>query len=105
MNSSNTFTYSMRTRAFVLACSLAVTALQVTGTITVGAQSMQDMPGMDMGQPKGKLKPKPKPTPQKKKQQTPAPKKDDMGGMDMAGFRMIPAGIGLMKPATAPRPA
>ena len=26
----------------------------------------------------------------------------DMGGMDMSGFRMIPAGIGLMKPATAP---
>src|ERR1700736_5498800 len=26
----------------------------------------------------------------------------DMGGMDMTGFRMIPAGIGLMKPATAP---
>jgi predicted metal-binding membrane protein len=26
----------------------------------------------------------------------------DMGGMDMAGFRMVPAGIGLMKPATAP---
>ena len=26
----------------------------------------------------------------------------DMGGMDMSGFRMIPAGNGLMKPATAP---
>ena len=26
----------------------------------------------------------------------------DMGGMDMSGFRMIPAGIGLMMPATAP---
>src|SRR5207302_828442 len=26
----------------------------------------------------------------------------DMGGMDMSGFRMIPAGIGLMKPATTP---
>ena len=26
----------------------------------------------------------------------------DMGGMDMSGFRMIPAGMGLMKPATAP---
>jgi len=26
----------------------------------------------------------------------------DMGGMDMSGFRMIPAGIGPMKPATAP---
>src|SRR6266478_8503482 len=26
----------------------------------------------------------------------------DMGGMDMAGFRMIPAGMGLMMPATAP---
>src|ERR1700737_774676 len=26
----------------------------------------------------------------------------DMGGMDMTGFRMIPAGIGLMKPAPAP---
>jgi predicted metal-binding membrane protein len=26
----------------------------------------------------------------------------DMGGMDMSGFRMIPAGIGLMKPAAAP---
>jgi predicted metal-binding membrane protein len=26
----------------------------------------------------------------------------DMGGMDMAGFRMIPAGLGLMAPATAP---
>jgi predicted metal-binding membrane protein len=25
-----------------------------------------------------------------------------MGGMDMAGFRMIPAGMGLMMPATAP---
>ncbi len=23
----------------------------------------------------------------------------DMGGMDMSGFRMIPAGMGLMKPA------
>src|SRR5262245_46243440 len=26
----------------------------------------------------------------------------DMGGMDMAGFRMIPAGIGIMAPAVAP---
>lgn len=26
----------------------------------------------------------------------------DMGGMDMPGFRMVPAGMGLMKPATAP---
>lgn len=26
----------------------------------------------------------------------------DMGGMNMSGFRMIPAGIGLMAPATAP---
>ena len=26
----------------------------------------------------------------------------DMSGMDMSGFRMIPAGIGLMMPATAP---
>lgn len=26
----------------------------------------------------------------------------DMDGMDMSGFRMIPAGMGLMKPATAP---
>lgn len=26
----------------------------------------------------------------------------DMGGMDMTGFRMIPAGIGLMTPALAP---
>ena len=26
----------------------------------------------------------------------------DMGGMDMAGFRMIPAGIGIMLPATEP---
>ena len=26
----------------------------------------------------------------------------DMGGMDMSGFRMIPAGIGLMAPAAAP---
>ena len=26
----------------------------------------------------------------------------DMGGMDMTGFRMIPAGIGIMMPATAP---
>jgi predicted metal-binding membrane protein len=26
----------------------------------------------------------------------------DMGGMDMTGFRMIPAGIGIMLPATAP---
>jgi predicted metal-binding membrane protein len=26
----------------------------------------------------------------------------DMGGMDMTGFRMIPAGIGIMAPATAP---
>src|SRR5882724_9416896 len=26
----------------------------------------------------------------------------DMGGMDMSGFRMIPAGMGLMMPATAP---
>src|SRR3954447_20433042 len=26
----------------------------------------------------------------------------DMGGMDMTGFRMIPAGIGIMRPATAP---
>lgn len=26
----------------------------------------------------------------------------DMGGMDMSGFRMIPAGMGLMKPAAAP---
>src|SRR5579864_2345232 len=25
-----------------------------------------------------------------------------MGGMDMTGFRMIPAGIGLMMPASAP---
>ena len=25
-----------------------------------------------------------------------------MGGMDMSGFRMVPAGIGLMKPTTAP---
>jgi predicted metal-binding membrane protein len=25
-----------------------------------------------------------------------------MGGMDMTGFRMIPAGMGLMMPATAP---
>jgi predicted metal-binding membrane protein len=25
----------------------------------------------------------------------------DMGGMDMAGFRMIPAGIGIMAPACA----
>src|SRR6478672_3230843 len=29
---------------------------------------------------------------------------DDMerGGMDMSGFRMIPAGMGLMRPAAAP---
>src|SRR5215468_10047146 len=26
----------------------------------------------------------------------------DMGGMDMTGFRMIPAGAGLMAPASAP---
>src|SRR5215475_1872285 len=26
----------------------------------------------------------------------------DMSGMDMSGFRMIPAGMGLMMPATAP---
>src|SRR6476660_7390055 len=26
----------------------------------------------------------------------------DMGGMDMSGFRMIPAGLGLMMPAAAP---
>ena len=26
----------------------------------------------------------------------------DMGGMDMAGFRMIPAGMGIMTPANAP---
>ena len=26
----------------------------------------------------------------------------DMGGMDMSGFRMMPAGMGLMMPATAP---
>jgi predicted metal-binding membrane protein len=26
----------------------------------------------------------------------------DMGGMDMTGFRMIPAGIGIMAPASAP---
>src|SRR5579871_5110028 len=26
----------------------------------------------------------------------------DMGGMDMTGFRMIPAGRGLMMPVTAP---
>jgi predicted metal-binding membrane protein len=26
-----------------------------------------------------------------------------MGGMDMTGFRMIPAGIGIMAPALAPR--
>jgi predicted metal-binding membrane protein len=26
----------------------------------------------------------------------------DMGGMDMSGFRMIPAGIGIMAPANAP---
>ena len=26
----------------------------------------------------------------------------DMGGMDMSGFRMIPAGMALMMPATAP---
>ena len=26
----------------------------------------------------------------------------DMGGMDMSGFRMIPAGIGIMAPASAP---
>jgi predicted metal-binding membrane protein len=26
----------------------------------------------------------------------------DMGGMDMSGFRMIPAGMGMMMPATAP---
>jgi predicted metal-binding membrane protein len=26
----------------------------------------------------------------------------DMGGMDMTGFRMIPAGLGLMAPASAP---
>src|SRR2546425_13225052 len=26
----------------------------------------------------------------------------EMGGMDMSGFRMIPAGMGMMMPATAP---
>jgi len=26
----------------------------------------------------------------------------DMGGMDMTGFRMIPAGMGIMLPAVAP---
>src|SRR5436853_1147440 len=26
----------------------------------------------------------------------------DMGGMDMTGFRMIPAGLGIMAPANAP---
>src|SRR5690242_18909341 len=26
----------------------------------------------------------------------------DMGGMDMTGYRMIPAGIGIMLPASAP---
>jgi predicted metal-binding membrane protein len=26
----------------------------------------------------------------------------DMGGMDMTRFRMIPAGVGIMLPATAP---
>ena len=26
----------------------------------------------------------------------------DMGGMDMSGFRMVPAGVVLMMPATAP---
>src|SRR5215470_1290285 len=26
----------------------------------------------------------------------------DMGGMDMTGFRMIPAGMGLMMPASTP---
>jgi predicted metal-binding membrane protein len=26
----------------------------------------------------------------------------DMGGMDMTGFRMIPAGVGIMAPTNAP---
>ena len=26
----------------------------------------------------------------------------DMGGMDMSGFRMVPAGLGMMAPAAAP---
>jgi predicted metal-binding membrane protein len=26
----------------------------------------------------------------------------DMGGMDMSGFRMVPAGAGLMAPSAAP---
>src|SRR4029077_15427800 len=30
------------------------------------------------------------------------PAEMDMGGMDMSGFRMIPAGIGIMAPANAP---
>jgi predicted metal-binding membrane protein len=29
----------------------------------------------------------------------------DMGGMDLDGFRMIPAGIAIMAPASAPRSA
>lgn len=85
MYSSNTFTFSVRTRAFVLACSLALMSLLVAGVVSVWAQNMQDMPGMEMGKPKPK--PKPTPTPQKKKGQ-PAPKKDDMEGMDMKGMPM-----------------
>jgi hypothetical protein len=78
MSSSNTFTISAQARV----CALAVAALLIaTGVTALAGQQGHDMHGMDMSKPEAK------PTPQqKKKKQQPAPKKDDMKGMDMKGM-------------------
>src|SRR3954462_11958019 len=93
MVSSTTFTLNVRG----VLCALAVAALFTAGVITRAqhqGHNMQDMPGMDMSKPKAKPKAKRKAgakvkvAARRKKRVRPAPKKHDMGGMNMNGMNM-----------------
>ncbi|MDT5267867.1 MAG: hypothetical protein QOH49_53 [Acidobacteriota bacterium] len=93
MFSSTTFTRNVRG----VLCALAVAALLTAGVITRAqhqGHNMQDMPGMDMSKPKAKPKAKrkarakAKSATRRKKRARPAPKKHDMGGMNMNGMPM-----------------
>jgi hypothetical protein len=96
MISSTTITHNVRG----VLCALAVAALLTAGVITRAqhqGHNMQDMPGMDMSKPKAKprakrkAKAKAKVATRRKKRARPAPKKHDMGGMNMPRHSPAPS--------------
>jgi len=94
MISSTTFTPDVRG----VLCALLVAALLTGGVVTRAQHQGHKMPGMDMSKPKVKPKAKPKSkrkarpkakaATRRKKRARPAPKKHDMGGMNMNGTHM-----------------